>query len=338
MSTTQKLTKKQKKGLAFRERQSSKRKPGDATIADMDDNAVPIMEDQDLATISGDGLQIEGDPKQTKSTTSTGEVEKGSGQSEGKGKEKRKQESGLDVESNGPRKRKRESEVDVEEVKKSAVVKRKKSGDEESGEGVGKDVGSTTAQQKQRFILFVGNLKYTTSREAIAAHFAACDPPPSIRLLTPKPKPGSTQRAKSKGCAFLEFTHRNALQQALKLHQSMLEDRMINVELTAGGGGNSGSRLEKVRERNKALLVQRKDRVEKDKSNSDQKTFPSMPDKPQRYSKTSGLEQKLLVKRTWTVEDEVDDGKTRRGGKKHAKGSKTRVKDWGTGVNAIPVG
>jgi nucleolar protein 6 len=37
----------------------------------------------------------------------------------------------------------------------------------------------------------------------------------------------------------------------------MLEGRMINVELTAGGGGNSGSRLEKVRERNKALLVQR---------------------------------------------------------------------------------
>ena len=37
----------------------------------------------------------------------------------------------------------------------------------------------------------------------------------------------------------------------------MLEGRMINVELTAGGGGNSGLRLEKVRERNKALLGQR---------------------------------------------------------------------------------
>lgn len=125
----------------------------------MDDNAVPIMEDQDLAAISGDELQIEGDAKQTKSTTSTGEIKKGSGQSEGKGKEKRKQESGLDVESNRSRKRKRENEVDVEEedvLKKSAVMKRKKSGDEESGEGVGKDVGSTTAQQKQRFILFVG--------------------------------------------------------------------------------------------------------------------------------------------------------------------------------------
>ena len=32
---------------------------------------------------------------------------------------------------------------------------------------------------------------------------------------------------------------------------------MINVELTAGGGGKGGTRLAKVRERNKALLVQR---------------------------------------------------------------------------------
>ena len=32
---------------------------------------------------------------------------------------------------------------------------------------------------------------------------------------------------------------------------------MINVELTAGGGGKSETRLAKVRERNKALLVQR---------------------------------------------------------------------------------
>ena len=164
------FTKKQKKGLAFRERQSSKRKPGDATIADMDDNAVPIVEDQDLATISGDGLQIEGDSDQTKSTTSTGEIEKGSGQSEGKGKEKRKQESRLDVESKGSRKRKRENEVDVEEVKKSVVVKRKKSGDEESGEGVEKDVGSTAAQQKQRFILFVGARVFPKSVHGLIAH------------------------------------------------------------------------------------------------------------------------------------------------------------------------
>lgn len=109
---------------------------------------------------------------------------------------------------------------------------------------------------------------------AIQGHFAACgvfdvtpfdaaklilfiDPPPTVRLLTPKPSSSTRPANKSKGCAFLEFSHRNALQQALKLHQSELEGRMINVELTAGGGGKSENRITKVRERNKELLGQR---------------------------------------------------------------------------------
>jgi RNA recognition motif-containing protein len=83
------------------------------------------------------------------------------------------------------------------------------------------------------------------------------DPPPTIRLLTPKSSAPGKQATKSKGCAFLEFSHRNALQQALKLHQTEIEGRRINVELTAGGGGKSQSRLSKVKERNKELDGQR---------------------------------------------------------------------------------
>jgi nucleolar protein 6 len=47
------------------------------------------------------------------------------------------------------------------------------------------------------------------------------------------------------------------------------------------------------------------------------------------------MEQVPVAKRTWTVGDS-DHGKTRRGGVKHKK--KPKVKAWGTGVNAIPVG
>ena len=83
------------------------------------------------------------------------------------------------------------------------------------------------------------------------------DPPPTVRLMTPKPSPNGRPTAKSKGFAFLEFTAKSGLQQALKLHQSQLEGRMINVELTAGGGGKSETRLNKVRERNKELHEQR---------------------------------------------------------------------------------
>lgn len=87
--------------------------------------------------------------------------------------------------------------------------------------------------------------------------FLRVDPPPQIRLLTPKPKSPASTSTKSKGCAFLEFTHRNALQQALKLHGSTLDGRRINVELTAGGGGKSEQRVQKVQARNKHLLEER---------------------------------------------------------------------------------
>jgi nucleolar protein 6 len=76
-------------------------------------------------------------------------------------------------------------------------------------------------------------------------------PNPAVRLISLK---GST---KSKGCAFVEFSHSSALQQGLKLHHTILEGRKINVELTAGGGGRGKERLKKLRERNRTLNVQR---------------------------------------------------------------------------------
>lgn len=65
-----------------------------------------------------------------------------------------------------------------------------------------------------------------------------------------------------------------------------------------------------------------------------------LPERPQRFSTTSGIEQTDAGKRTWTVGDE-DDGETHRGGRKHSKAGKKgrpKARDWGTGVNSIPVG
>lgn len=83
------------------------------------------------------------------------------------------------------------------------------------------------------------------------------DPPPAVRLLTPKVTRAGATVTKSKGCAFLEFSTRSALQAALRLHQSELDGRRINVELTAGGGGKGDTRLAKVKARNKQLAAQR---------------------------------------------------------------------------------
>ncbi|KAK0246358.1 hypothetical protein EDD85DRAFT_966636 [Armillaria nabsnona] len=302
MSTPQKLTKKQKKAIAFRERKSGKNVHGHAHSMEADD--VPVLEIQDDVDGSGDQVEDEevGEEKSKKASS--------------KGKAKAKDGDG-EVEAQDRKKRKREVEDDGEgiEEKKSDKVNQKKQ-------------KTATADTKQR------NLKYTTSLDTIKAHFAACDPPPSIRLLTPKAIPGKTT-TKSKGCAFLEFTHRNALQQALKLHQSQLDGRLINVELTAGGGGRGETRIQKVKDRNRGLHDQRKEKLEKQAKDG---ALISTTARPQRYSATSGVDQVPSKKRTWTIDDTIEN-EVHRGGVKHNKSRKPRGgKAWGTGVNAIPVG
>ncbi|KIP12542.1 hypothetical protein PHLGIDRAFT_124066 [Phlebiopsis gigantea 11061_1 CR5-6] len=311
MSAPAKLTKKQKKALAFRDR---KGKDKAKATDDQEENDVPVMEDQDAAAAEVEDSAMGHAQTDKHQDRSPAQVVEG---------KKRKRDAGEAAEHGGgkgkPKKRKKDSE------QAETVV---------SGNGdAGQEVSKTKAKSKpQRFILFVGNLKYSTTKEAVQAHFAQCEPPPTVRLMTPKPAATGKLTAKSKGFAFLEFSEKSGLQQALKLHQSQLESRMINVELTAGGGGKSDARLAKVRERNKELHEQRKKKLEKNKKRAEGGSNVQDLERPQRYSATSGVVQAPSKKRTWSVPEETDVKPEKK------RGLKKRPKALGTGVNAIPVG
>ncbi|GAA6019069.1 hypothetical protein JCM11491_002505 [Sporobolomyces phaffii] len=130
--------------------------------------------------------------------------------------------------------------------------------------------GGVDEEGKPRLIVFVGNLPYKVTADDIKKHFESCGETPQVRLLTPKAPPPSASGSSSavpasKGCAFVQFATSTALQSALRLHHSTLENRKINVELTAGGGGNSDARKTKIvaqrekldKEREKALKNKR---------------------------------------------------------------------------------
>lgn len=147
------------------------------------------------------------------------------------------------------------------------------------------------------------------------------------------------------------------------MHQSELDGRRINVELTAGGGGKGDDRLAKVKTRNKLLAAQRvrlfhihfssppcllrplKDTVVSQTRRTLKAVTPQGMGgvrqetlQPQRFSTTSGEGDVPRTKRTWTISDE-DQGEVRRGGKKAEKKRGTRTKkSFGTGVNALPIG
>ncbi|TVY54421.1 putative RNA-binding protein, partial [Lachnellula suecica] len=124
----------------------------------------------------------------------------------------------------------------------------------------GEEVEKTTA----RFICFIGNLPYSATKESLEKHFASVKPK-SVRLLTKKEKP-----SESKGCAFVEFDGYDRMKTCLKLlHHSMFDDgispaRKINVELTAGGGGNTQERRQKIEGKNQKLNEQRFRRVQEE--------------------------------------------------------------------------
>lgn len=123
----------------------------------------------------------------------------------------------------------------------SKKKKRRKSKGKKDGEG-------------SRFLLFVGNLPFNYEQSELEAHFT-------------KAKPDVIRGRLKSGFAFLEFKGDDASQRlvtALKFHHSEFKGRKINVELTAGGGGNSDLRREKIREKNEKLEQQRKAEIEKE--------------------------------------------------------------------------
>ena len=104
----------------------------------------------------------------------------------------------------------------------------------------------------------VEQLLWLNEIRTMNSNSASClDPSPTVRQLTKRVQRSSATetKEKSKGCAFLEFREASGLQSALRLHHSVLDGRKINVELSAGGGGNSASRVKKLKVKNAKLDV-----------------------------------------------------------------------------------
>jgi len=134
-----------------------------------------------------------------------------------------------------------------------------------------------------KYIVFVGNMSYDVTAEDLAKHMGdTCGEIPKVRLLTKKGDPSALDKLSnskkksiakgkaqdpsapvSKGCAFVEFSNAASLQKALRFHHTMFRGRQINVELTAGGGGKSDRRKEKIKAKNAGLDKERQKLFEK---------------------------------------------------------------------------
>jgi nucleolar protein 6 len=141
-------------------------------------------------------------------------------------------------------------------------LKRKRQAEEAEQKATAEKAGAANKKQKKqnKFILFVGNLPYQYDTSRLETHFKAC-------------MPFSVRKRENSGFAFLEFTSTDSadddkvpdaskrLKTALRLHHSMFMNRRINVELTAGGGGNSAKRRGKIQEKRDKVATETQERL-----------------------------------------------------------------------------
>ncbi|KAF9994636.1 hypothetical protein BGZ80_006681 [Entomortierella chlamydospora] len=114
-----------------------------------------------------------------------------------------------------------------------------KEGVEETEKEANTDKAVKAPPKNQKFIVFVGKIS-------------------SVRVQTDK------VTKKGKGFAFMEFPDVESMQKALFFNKTLIKERPINVELTAGGGGNkSAARKQKIAEKNEALNEERRKLHEK---------------------------------------------------------------------------
>ncbi|KAF5092776.1 hypothetical protein D0Z00_004418 [Geotrichum galactomycetum] len=142
-------------------------------------------------------------------------------------------------------------------------LKRKREAEEAEQKADTEKAEAANKKQKKKqnkFILFVGNLPYQYDTSRLETHFKAC-------------MPFTVRKRENSGFAFLEFTSTDSadddkvpdaskrLKTALRLHHSMFMNRRINVELTAGGGGNSAKRRGKIQEKRDKVATETQERL-----------------------------------------------------------------------------
>ncbi|KAK3388974.1 hypothetical protein B0T20DRAFT_324228, partial [Sordaria brevicollis] len=180
-------------------------------------------------------------------------------------KEKKEKAAAADTTEEKSEKTKTEEKADKKSKKDKKKDKKNKNKEETTEET--KDEEANEEEQPQqngakgaRFIIFVGNMPYSVTADQIKEHFASVHPI-SVRLLTHRDNP-----TKSKGTAFVEFGRFDHMKTALEKfhHSEMLDDkgvaRKINVELSAGGGGKTAHRQDKIKEKNRKLNEERLNR------------------------------------------------------------------------------
>nr|CAI5824454.1 unnamed protein product [Callosobruchus analis] len=110
-----------------------------------------------------------------------------------------------------------------------------------------------SVKNKTRYVVFVGNIAYDTTKEDLINHFQGCGTIRHIRI--PTEKKGDRPR----GFGYVEVADEQSYQQCLSKHHSFLKGRRINVLYTHGGKKKGENEKQLVKAKNFKLQALRKE-------------------------------------------------------------------------------
>ncbi|GAB1609399.1 nuclear localization sequence-binding protein-like [Argonauta hians] len=118
--------------------------------------------------------------------------------------------------------------------------------------GADKSFSMENKPVKKAYVVFVGNLPYSVTKEQLEEHFRKTGGVKKVRIPTER---GTN---KPRGFAYIEFKDRISHKIGLRMHHTHLNGRQINVEFTSIGGNNP-RRREKLQQKNSKLSKMKRD-------------------------------------------------------------------------------
>ncbi|KAL2689410.1 hypothetical protein Neosp_003464 [[Neocosmospora] mangrovei] len=270
-----KKAKKEKKDKKHKKESRKERKDKRKNLQDLpeQDDEEEVVVDEPAAAAE-DSPMADADVKPASATADAADSDKAAKKKKKKDKKNKDKESQqqeeeptADAEANDESSSKKKKKSKKDKKSSSETTTKNNNNDEAVPNGAEADTAAADADSKaDRHIVFVGNLPFTATADTIKAHFASLSPI-HVRCMS---DPNDSKPCR--GFAFVEFAKVWHMRTCLdKFHHSMFEDgvspaRRINVELTAGGGGKTKRRQEKIQEKNRKLDENRTKRIQREKN------------------------------------------------------------------------
>jgi len=97
------------------------------------------------------------------------------------------------------------------------------------------------------YVLFIGNLPHSSTKDDVHAHFAKHVNVKDVRLMTEK------DTGKSRGFGYLDQCDSESFEKALSMHHTFIGKRRVNVECTIPGRGHEGHRKRIIGEKTRKM-------------------------------------------------------------------------------------